>query len=399
MVAVACVAAAVATTGVQGLAPMLPAMQEALSLDDAEVALFTTAYLLPGVVLGVPAGLLAERYGRRAVLCLSLALFAAAGLAPLLAPSFVPILVARAVQGAAFGAILALTITLIGDVLTGPAQAAAQGRRIVAMTAGEALLPVVAGLLVAVAWYAPFGLSVLAVPVAVWGWFALPAPSPSAPGRSAAGRSAAGERAARPPSTLRQVGHSLRDGGIIGLQVLAFLRFFFKFALLTYFPLLAVREAGLSVAATGIVLGAASVLGAVTAAASGRLLRRFRATTIVTVSVVVTVVAFVVLGLSVQPAAVVGSLLAFGAVDGCYAVAQNVLVTEAAPPGARAAFVSLTGAVRNLGKLAAPVACGALAVLLPLPSVFLVMAAVGAALAFALVPVSRLETSLRPSHG
>ncbi|SEF15693.1 MFS transporter [Jiangella alba] len=394
MVAVACVAAAVATTGVQGLAPMLPAMQEALSLDDAEVALFTTAYLLPGVVLGVPAGLLAERFGRRAVLCLSLAVFAVAGLAPLLEPSFVPILVSRAVQGAAFGAILALTITLIGDVLTGPAQAAAQGRRIVAMTAGEAVLPAVAGLLVAVAWYAPFTLSVLAVPVAVWGWFALPPPS-----RSAVDRSVAGGRAARPPSTLRQVGHSLRDGGILGLQVLAFLRFFFKFALLTYFPLLAVREAGLSVAATGIVLGAASVLGALTAAASGRLLRRFRATTVVAASIVVTVVAFVVLGLAAQAVAVVVCLLAFGAADGCYAVAQNVLVTEAAPPGARAAFVSLTGAVRNLGKLAAPVACGALAVLLPLPSVFLVMAAAGAALAFVLVPVSRLETSLRRSHG
>lgn len=80
-----------------------------------------------------------------------------------------------------------------------------------------------------------------------------------------------------------------------------------------------------------------------------------------------------------------------------YAVAHNVLITEAAPVGARAAFVSMTGTVRNVGKLVAPLAFGAISLVLPLATTFLAVAVVGAGAALAAVPVRRLESSLPAS--
>ena len=57
----------VAQTGVQLVAPSLPAMRDALGLTDSRLALVMTIYLLPAALGALPAGLLADRIGRRRV--------------------------------------------------------------------------------------------------------------------------------------------------------------------------------------------------------------------------------------------------------------------------------------------------------------------------------------------
>ena len=381
VVLAAALSASVATSGVQGIAPALPAIQDALSLTDTEVGLISAAYLLPSVLLGVPAGLLAERIGRRPAFVLFLVVYGLCGLALLFLHTWTALLAIRFVQGAAFGAILALSITLIGDVLTGPAQAKGQGRRIVAMTIGEAVFPATAGLLVALAWYAPFAMQLLAFPVAVLGWFVI---GPTAPRDPTAPRS----------SPMRAVAGTLRDRGILALQVIAFLRFFFKFALITYYPVLAANEGGVSLAVIGFALGAAGLLGAVGAELSGRVLRVVPASTVLGISIVVTAGVFAVIALWSDPVVAVVALLAYGLADGFFGVATNVLVTRAAPPGARAAFVSMVGTVRNVGKFLAPVAVGSLVLAIPLSGAFLVVAVIGLACGAAAVPVRGLEKQL-----
>jgi MFS family permease len=379
VVLAACLAAAVMTTGIQGIAPALPAAQQALDLTDAQVAWLTSVYLLPGVLLGVPAGILTERIGRRAMYVTMLTLYGLGGLVLLVAHSLPVLLMVRAVQGAAFGAILALTVTMIGDVLTGPRQGTAQGRRVIAMTAGEAIFPAAAGVAVGVAWYAPFALQVLALPIAVFGWLVIP--------------ELGGGVAKRSGGYIRQLSSSLHNGGIVGLQVLAFLRFFLKFALVTYYPLLAVTERDMSAFTVGLALGASAVLGTVSASIVGVLLRRMAASALVLLCLVAILGSFVVLSVFPSAVAVVIAVLIFGVFDGMYAVAHNVLITETAPAGARAAFVSLTGTVRNVGKLVAPLAFGAISLVLPLTVTFLAVAFIGAAGTLAGIPVRRLEAS------
>lgn len=381
VVLIACAAAAVVTTGFQGIAPALPATQDALGLSDAQVAAVTTAYLVPSVLVGIPAGVLSDRYGRRVVMSTALVVYGAGGLVLLPWHSLPALLGVRAVQGAAFGAVLGLTITLIGDVVGRAGQVRAQGRRIVWITIGEALFPVLSGVLVAVAWFAPYALTGLALPLGVWAAVALPATPAEARGRA----------------PLRGVLVSLRDPGIAGLQALAFLRFFLKFTLVTYYPIVAVREAGMSASAVGAVIGLASLLGAASAVLVGRLPVRVSLTVVMGVAVVVEVAAMAAVGQLPVVGVLVVAMVLFGTSDGALAVAHNAVVTSAVGAGARASFVALTGTVRNLGKLSAPVASGALALVLPVGAVITLVAGAGAVLGSSVLAVRQVERRGRVS--
>ena len=366
VVLVACVGTAIAVAGVQGIAPALPAMQDHYGLSTAQVSLLTSLYLLPSIGSAFGSGVLADRVGPRPVFAGALALFGLCGLAVvLLSPALGVLLAIRAVQGAAFGAVLALSIVVIGAVApAGPEAARAQGRRTVSMAIAEASLPPVAGLLVAVSWSTPFALQALALPVAAWAWRAVP-------GGLQHGRRRGG-------GGLRAV---LAEPAVGAVQVLGIVRFVAKFAILTYVPVLAVGALGMTPAQIGLWLGVSAALGAFAAWRTEPLARRWSASTLVAAGLVAMTTALLAMGagglLAVAPLLVAGLLL-HGVQDGVDGVSHNVLVFELAPPAARGAYVGLAATTRNLGKFAAPLVLGGLTLVLTVAQGFLAMAALGA---------------------
>jgi ACDE family multidrug resistance protein len=122
--------------GAQGISTALPAIQSALDIPDSQLGLFTAAYMLPGVVLAIPLGYLADRLGRRPVFASMAVLYGLAGGAQALVGDYGVMLALRLAQGVGFAALMPLSITLIGDVLRGSAQIRAQSRRQVMMTLG-----------------------------------------------------------------------------------------------------------------------------------------------------------------------------------------------------------------------------------------------------------------------
>jgi len=120
--------AASALTGIQAILPALPAIQAEFGLTHSKVALVTSAYLFPSVVLAIPFGMLADRFGRRVILSVSLGCFGTAGLAiAYSAGSYETLIAWRIAQRVAFSAILPLTISLSGDLLSGALQVAPPG--------------------------------------------------------------------------------------------------------------------------------------------------------------------------------------------------------------------------------------------------------------------------------
>jgi predicted MFS family arabinose efflux permease len=375
VIMVACLGAAVVTSGVQGVAPVIPAIQGDFGLSAAEVALITSVYLFPSMLSALPAGALADRIGVRPVFAAALALFGLGGIVLLLQQSWWLLLAVRAVQGAAFGVVMALSVSIIGGVVaSGTSAAKAQGRRIVYMSAAEAVFPMTAGLLLALAWHAAFLLQVVALPLAVLSWLVLPSVRP---GRKAGAKAAVREVLATP--------------AFAGVQVLAALRFIFKFAVLTYYPLLAVNEIGLSGAAVGFALGAASVLTAVMAWLTEKLARRWSPSQLIGACLLAVVVSMVGMGLAQGAVMIVLALLVFGVQDGVFGVAHNVLVTEVAPADLRSTYVGVTGTVRNIGKFAAPMVFGAATLAFTISQSFLVFAGIGVASLAAARQVARAQ--------
>jgi MFS family permease len=374
IVLAACLGSAVVTSGVQGVSPAIPAIQQEFGLSAAQVALITSIYLFPSMFSALAAGALADRIGTRPVFAGALAVYGVGAVLLLFDPSLAVLLGVRFVQGAAFGAVLAMSVGIIGGVVaSGPKAARAQGQRIIVMSSAEAVFPVAAGALLALAWFAPFALQLLALPTAVLCWVVLPSVRPT---RKKGGGGAMRAVVASP--------------AFVWVQVLAAPRFLFKFALLTYFPLLAV-ELGLTPTVIGVAIGVASVVGAVTAWLTEKLAHRWSSAQLIAGCLLALVVSVVAMALAVEPVVALVGLLLYGIQDGVYGVAHNVLVTEMAPASARATYVGVTGTVRNVGKFTAPLLFGAATLILTVSQSFLVLAAVGVASLAATRPVIRAE--------
>lgn len=383
IITAACLAAAVVTSGVQGVAPAIPAMQQEFGLAEAQVALITSVYLFPSMFSAFAAGALADRIGTRPVFTAALVLYGIGAVVLLLDPGLPLLLAVRFVQGIAFGAVLSMSVAIIGAVVpSGPPAAKAQGQRIITMAGAEAVFPAVAGVLVTIAWFAPFALQLLAFPAAALCWAVLPSVRTA---RKAGG------------GGLRTV---VSSPAFAGVQLLGALRFIFKFAILTYFPLLAVQQGGLSLAVLGVALGLSSLVSATTAWLTEKLAHRWSSAQLIVACVLSLVVSVVAMAFATGPVLVLLALLVFGIQDGVYGVAHNVLVTELAPAGVRASYVGVTGTVRNIGKFTAPMLFGAGTLVLTLSQSFLVLAAVGLVSLATARPVLRAErAALAPGPG
>src|SRR3954452_3658106 len=125
----AAVAAGATVFGAQGISPALPAVQKALGISDSQVGLITAAYMLPGVLMAMPLGWAADRWGRRIVFSSMAFLYGAAGAAQALAPTFDVLLGLRVVQGIGYAALMPLSMTLMPDTFSCAEQVKAQASR------------------------------------------------------------------------------------------------------------------------------------------------------------------------------------------------------------------------------------------------------------------------------
>jgi len=356
-----CATAVLATLGVQAVAPAAPVLQEQFDLSTSQVGLFTAVYLLPGLLLAIPLGVLGDVIGRRPVFAAATFLFAVAGVAGAFADSYGALLGLRFVQGIGFAAIMPLTITILGDTYRGFALLRAQSRRAVTVVGGDFLMPVIGTTLAAVSWYAPLLAQGAILPAGIAGLLIL------------------GPRRYQRQSSRdyrRGVRTSLRQPGIPPVLAIGVLRFVFKFTMLTYLPLLLVDEHGLSLTQSGVVLGVAALTAAAASTQVARLLRTVRPSLVVAgaLAAIGTALAAFAFVDSWFVAIAVG--MAFGAGDGTVSVIQDAFVAQSAEPSVRSGVVSVSATTKNLGKLAAPLVMGALVAVMPIERAFLIMAGV-----------------------
>ncbi len=380
--ALAAVAAGATVFGAQGLSPALPAVQKALSISDSEVGLVTAAYMLPGVLLAIPLGYLADRYGRRVIFSSTALLFGIAGAAEAFAPSFHVLLGLRVVQGVGFAALMPLSMTLIADAYSGSVeQVHAQASRQISLTGGELVFPIVGATLAGISWRAPFAAQGLLVPIAIVGFLILD-DSRSDLGPKGAYRS--------------ELGVAMRQPGMKAVLLAGFLRFWCKFALIAYLPTILVQRHGASLTQAALVLSVAA--GVATAINLGvvRMLKQIQASLLLTAAVLGVGLSLVLFAFT--PTWQIGVVVAigFGISDGTLQVLQNAFVAIAAPERVRGGLIAVSGMTRNSGKLIAPLVVGGLILVVSPPVAF---AAIGIStwlLVPALRPLRQLDRLLRP---
>ena len=153
--------------GVSLLSPALDSLVGPFGTSPARIGLIVSFFTAPSILMIPIAGVLADRYSRKRVLVTALLSFGVAGSAIALTTEFRVVLALRTVQGIAFGGLTPVIITSIGDMYTGTAETTAQGLRFTGSGISLTVFPLVAGVLVGVAWQYPFLIHLVAIPIAV----------------------------------------------------------------------------------------------------------------------------------------------------------------------------------------------------------------------------------------
>lgn len=334
-----------AILGVTSVTPAFPTIARELGITAREVGWLISVFTLPGIVLTPVIGVLADRVGRKAFLVPSLFLFGIAGAACGLARSFELLLVLRFFQGIGAAALGALNLTIVGDLYAGFRRAAVMGYNSSVLAVGTGVYPAVGGLLATVAWYAPFFLALLAIPVGLLVLLVLRNPEPAV-------EHSFGEY-------LRQAGRTIARGRVLVLFLASVVTFILIYGpFLTYFPFVLERGFGASALWIGIAMSATSAATALTALQLGRLTLRFGERRLVHAGFVLYVASMVTLPLATSVWQLAFPVLVLGIANGINIPSIMTRLAAAAPAHLRAVIMSTNGMLLRVGQTTGPVLVG-----------------------------------------
>ena len=172
----------IAVQAMMAIAPAFPQIVNKLGVSELEVGLLITSFSMPGLVLSPFLGVLADRYGRKRILVPSIFIFAIMGMACAFARDFNTLLILRAAQGIGGAALGSINTTIIADLFTGRRRAQAIGLNASIMFISMPLWTTLGGALAGLAWYYPFALSILALPIGILALTHLRNPEPEKSG-------------------------------------------------------------------------------------------------------------------------------------------------------------------------------------------------------------------------
>ena len=342
--------------GVNFIQPALPAMTQPFGISDAALGLVMTLFTAPAIFLAPLFGIVADLFGRRLLLAWGLILYGIFGAAMAIAPTFTWLLFFRAIQGVAYSAVIPLTIVLIGDLLEGDNEIGGQGLKVFLDRVGYLVLPPIGGLLATIAWYWPFTVYFLTVPLGIMAFFWMPETK--------------GQRVNGTKGYLGDVVRLTRHPRLLVAFSAGFLRFFLDYGFLTYFPLFLVRTHGISTATAGMLYVFFSIGAMITSSQAGRIAAGRDKANILFLAFVVSGAAVVLVPAMPGLWLVGGALFFYGLANGVISPMQKSLLTQNAPAELRGGIVSFDRLIQQVSKTTSTAIVGLLLVSADLSTIF-----------------------------
>ncbi|WP_266082029.1 MFS transporter [Haladaptatus caseinilyticus] len=331
----------VAVMGVSLISPVLPEVQEAWNITEAQASLLLSAFTLPGVFLTIPIGILADRIGRKRILIPSLVVFGICGSGVVLFSNFETILFLRAIQGAASSAIATLTVTLLGDLYTGEKRRTLIGMNAAILAVGAAGYPLLGGALATVSWMAPFVCFFLGVVVAFPGLIFLEEPSST------------------DENTDSDIWEFMTSSTSMKPYLVLYTAIFGIFlvlygAQLTVVPFILANSYQYSSGTIGILLGLPAVAMGLTAVQGDRLLQFFSSFQSIALGFMSYGIGLVAISVADSVYLIVVALLLFGLGQGLAEPITDTALNELAPDEFRGSIMSIRTSVLRLGTTIGP---------------------------------------------
>ncbi|GAE24747.1 multidrug resistance protein [Halalkalibacter wakoensis JCM 9140] len=142
---------------------LVPQMQSDLGLTTVEGGLLLTSFSIPAALLVPIGGVVSDRYGRKQVALIALALImigcvvsSIGAMMNEVSGAFSILIVGRVIQGVGAGAVTPLAMAFITDVFEGEHRNRALGTIEVFNGAGKIISPILGGVILAFSWYGSF---------------------------------------------------------------------------------------------------------------------------------------------------------------------------------------------------------------------------------------------------
>jgi len=337
---------AVLVLGVVGgslVGPILPAMLSPLGTTEENVGLVLSVYTFFALVFTPLLGPLADRFGRKRVIVPCTILFGFSGLMIAFSKVFWLVLLLRALQGIGVGGMMNTGVTLIGDMFSGERRAQAMGYRISFQTITNAFLPFISGGLATLAWFYPFYIYFLAIPLGFLVGFKLSF-NPSSP-----------EEEKLPRRTyISQLWKVVMHHKSFWVFFSNFMAFVLLFSLVVYLPILIVKQMGLSTFHAGLAISFGAGTAAIVSTQSGRIMRNLSEYLTITLGFVFCSLALSLIPFAANYPVILSIMIIWGSGFGLLMPTLNTCVTGLASSHLRAGVVSIFTTVLYLGQTVSP---------------------------------------------
>jgi len=335
----------IAMLGMSSITPAFPKMVQELNISSKQVGLLITAFTMPGVFITPILGVLADRWGRKKILVPSLMLFGIAGGICSFLTNFYWLLFFRFLQGIGASALGSLNVTLIGDLYAERERTQAMGYNSSVLSIGNASYPAIGGALAMLAWYWPFALNFIALPVGFLVLWGLKNPEP--------------RKKQSLNHYLLSTLSAIKNKKVIGLFLASLITFIILYgSYLTYFPLLMGLDFKAEPLLIGLIMSSSSLSTAITSSLLGRLNRYFSEMTLLKMGFVLYIISLIIVPIIPQLWMFLFPAIIFGIGQGINMPSNQTLLAGLAPIEYRAGFMSLNGMVLRLGQTLGPVVIG-----------------------------------------
>ena len=330
------------------IAPALPSVRDAFNISTSDIGLVMAAYSAPGIIFIPVMGILADRYGKKKVLLPSMLLFAVGGTACAVANNTETLLLFRFLQGIGACALATINVSWAADLFEDDERIKIMGYIGATQNIGSGILPIIGGILASIAWFYPFLISLMVLPLGMYLLIFMEKESQ--------------EKIAKSANTKNFITYAwqrLNDKIVIEIVFMTGAFIFIGFgALITYLPIFLKDTFNTPETIIGIIVGSRAVMGVITATRLSIITKYFSYRIIIFVSFLTLAVGMLIIPYSNNQWVIILTTMCYGGAFGLLRPSLQYLLLEHAPTNLRSTFASASNFGLRLSQTLSPIFAG-----------------------------------------
>ena len=330
------------------IAPALPSVRDAFNISTSDIGLVMAAYSAPGIIFIPVMGILADRYGKKKVLLPSMLLFAVGGTACAVANNTETLLLFRFLQGIGACALATINVSWAADLFEDDERIKIMGYIGATQNIGSGILPIIGGILASIAWFYPFLISLMVLPLGMYLLIFMEKESQ--------------EKIAKSANTKNFITYAwqrLNDKIVIEIVFMTGAFIFIGFgALITYLPIFLKDTFNTPETIIGIIVGSRAVMGVITATRLSIITKYFSYRIIIFVSFLTLAVGMLIIPYSNNQWVIISTTMCYGGAFGLLRPSLQYLLLEHAPTNLRSTFASASNFGLRLSQTLSPIFAG-----------------------------------------